>query len=745
MLKQSVNKSALLLVVALAAGVAASAQGPRRIAAGDWPEQRGPGRDGISRETGLIDQWAVNGQNFLWRVPGGGRSAPIVMGNRVYVQRPVGSGTTLQEQVIALDADTGKAIWDYKFNLFQSDVPPHRIAWASPAADPETGNIYALSGGAQVIALSRDGKPLWNRSFGEEFAAFTTHGGRTMSPLVDGDVVIVSAAVSNWGANAGRAHRLIALDKRTGDVVYVANPGARPYDTAYAAPLIATINGQRLLIVGLGDGAIHAIKPQTGEKVWSFTAAKRAINTGVAVKDNMVFISHGDENITGNELGLLAAIDGAQTGEIKAPKWALRGGEFNYSSPVVDGNRLYQIDNGSTLRAYDTESGKALWTLPLGSAQKAPPVLADGKLYVGTDGGKFFIVRPGPASGQILSSVELPNSTASCCGSEGTPEQVLGGAAISRGRVFFVSSDAIYAIGPRQAKAATGFAADEAAQTGQGAPAHVQVSPTEMVLTPGQTVKLRVRLFDDKGRFLREEAGAAWSLEGLKGTAANNALTVAKDPIEQAGVIKATVGGLSGEARARVVRPLPWTEGFDSHADKTVPPGWVNTTGAQLAVTTLNGQKVLQKAPLETLFKRARIFLGPANLSNYTFEADVQAPTRRRQMGDVGITAQRYTLVLYGNSGRLKLEPWEPETTRTASVAFPWKADTWYRLKLRVENLANGQVRARGKAWAVGEPEPAAWMIDKTDPIGNREGAPGLFIDAQFGAYLDNLAITPNQ
>jgi outer membrane protein assembly factor BamB len=739
------KKSALLLAVVLAVVVTTSAQGPRRVAAGDWTEQRGPSRDGLSRETGLIDQWAIGGQNFLWRVPGGGRSAPIVMGNRVYVQRPVGRGTSLQEQVIALDVDTGKAIWDYKFNLFQSDVPPHRIAWASPAADAETGNIYALSGGAQVVALSRDGKPLWNRSFGEEFAAFTTHGGRTMSPLVDGDLVIVSAAVSNWGGSAARAHRLIALDKRTGDVVYVANPGGRPYDTAYGAPLIATINGQRLLIVGLGDGAIHAIRPQTGEKVWSFAASKRAINTGVAVKGNLVFVSHGDENLTGNELGLLAAIDGSQAGDIKTTKWEVRGTELNYSSPIVDGNRIYQIDNSSTLRAYEIDSGQQLWTLPLGTAQKAPPVMADGKIYVGTDGGKFFIVRPGADKGEVLSAVELPNSTASCCGSEGTPEQVLGGAAISRGRVFFVSSDAIYAIGPRQAKPVTGFAADEPVQAGQGAPAHVQVSPTEMVLTPGQTVKLRVRLFDDKGRFLRDETGATWSLEGLKGSAASNSFTVAPDPIEQAGLIKATVGGLTGEARARVARPLPWKEGFDSYADKTAPPGWVNTAGAQLAVTTLNGQKVLQKAPLETLFKRARIFIGPVTMSNYTFEADVQAPTRRRQMGDVGITAQRYTLVLYGNAGRLKLEPWEPETTRTMSVPFPWKADTWYRLKLRVENLPNGQVRARGKAWAVGEPEPAAWMIDKTDPIGNREGAPGLFIDAQFGAYLDNLAITQNQ
>jgi hypothetical protein len=258
-------------------------------------------------------------------------------------------------------------------------------------------------------------------------------------------------------------------------------------------------------------------------------------------------------------------------------------------------------------------------------------------------------------------------------------------------------------------------------------------------------VKLRVRLFDDKGQFLKEETGATWTLEGLRGTAAGNSLTVASDPVDQAGLITATVGTLKGSARARVVRPLPWKEGFDSYADAAAPPGWVNTTAGQLAVTTVDGQKVLEKKPLETLFKRARVFIGATNLANYTMEADVRTPMRRRQQGDLGITAQRYSLVLYGNSQRLKLEPWEPETTRTMSVPFAWKPDTWYRLKLRVENLANGQVRARGKAWAVGEAEPAEWMIDKTDPIGNREGAPGFFIDTQFGAYIDNLSLSQNQ
>src|SRR6185295_18911140 len=196
-----------VLAFGLVLTIVGSAQGPRKIALGDWPDARGPNRDGTSKETGLVDKWALNGENFLWRVPYGGRSAPIVVGNRVYVQNPAGRGPDLQERVMALDADTGKVVWEYKFNIFQSDVPPHRVGWASPAADPDTGNVYALSGGALVVALSRDGKLLWERSIGEEYAAFTTQGGRTMSPLIDGDLVIVSAAVSNWGAQAARSHR----------------------------------------------------------------------------------------------------------------------------------------------------------------------------------------------------------------------------------------------------------------------------------------------------------------------------------------------------------------------------------------------------------------------------------------------------------------------------------------------------------------------------------------------------------
>ncbi|PYT18493.1 MAG: hypothetical protein DMG59_04285, partial [Acidobacteria bacterium] len=150
-------------------------------------------------------------------------------------------------------------------------------------------------------------------------------------------------------------------------------------------------------------------------------------------------------------MGMVAAIDGAQKGEIKTFKWATKGFLAGFSSPIMDGDRIYQSENGSRLVAFDVVTGRQLWKQQLGTVQKAPPVMADGKIYVGTESGKFFILRPHADKCDVLSEVEMPISKYSCCSSEGTPEQILGGAAVSHGRIFFVTSDAVYAIGPKKA------------------------------------------------------------------------------------------------------------------------------------------------------------------------------------------------------------------------------------------------------------------------------------------------------
>src|SRR5580700_5876969 len=430
-------------------------------AVGDWPDWRGPDRDGISREKGLPEKWSLDGQGLAWKAPYGGRSTPVILGDHLYLENTAGARETEQERLMCFNADTGKLLWEYKFNLYQSDVPAHRVGWASPVADPETGNVYSFGVNNLVTALTKDGQKLWEHSITEEFAPFTTHGGRTVSPAIDGNLVIVSTPTSTWGTQANRTQRFIAMNKKTGEIVWVSTPGGRPYDTAYAAPLIATIGGQRLLICGLGDGGVYAMKAQTGEKVWGIVLAKRGINTGVAVMGNTVIISHGDENLDSNEMGMIAAIDGSQKGDIKSFKWKVEGFLGGFSSPLVDGDRVYQIENGSKMIAFDVVTGKELWKQQLGTVQKAPPVLADGKIYVGTEAGKFFILRPHADRAEVLSEVQMPDSKFSCCSAEQGPEQILAGAAVSRGRVFIVSSDAVYAIGSKRPTQPKGFAVDE--------------------------------------------------------------------------------------------------------------------------------------------------------------------------------------------------------------------------------------------------------------------------------------------
>jgi outer membrane protein assembly factor BamB len=559
------------------------------VALSDWAEWRGPARDGTSLEKNLPVKWSPAGDNLAWKAPYGGRSAPIVMGDRVYMVNTAGKGETLQERVICLNADTGKLLWEHRFNIYLSDVPPHRVGWASPVGDPSTGNVYVFGVGGNLIGLDRDGKVLWERSLGEDFGLLTTHGGRTVSPIVDGDIVIVSGVTFMWGEHGRGGHRFMAFDKKTGDTVWVSSPGQRPYDTTYAPPIIANINGTRLLIQGASDGMVHAIKPQTGEPVWRYEVSKRGLNTGVVVRGTTAILTHSEENLDSNEMGMMVAVDASAKGTLKKEnvKWTIYGWQGGFSSPVIDGERIYHIDNGANIAAFDINTGKQLWLQNLGTIQKSSPVLADGKLYVGTENGKFFILKPSATGCEILDQDHL--------GSESQPEAIIGSPAISNGRIYVVSDSGLYAIGKKttqSSEAATPAAAGTSVS--QNPATFVQVVPTELILKAGDKVNFRARLFDAQGNFIREETTANWSLDNLKGAVENGQFTAGSDAAAQAGLVKATVGGITGSARVRVFPPLPWSETFESYAPDSVPPAWVHMT-MKFSVRDQNGNKVLAK------------------------------------------------------------------------------------------------------------------------------------------------------
>src|SRR5262245_34286807 len=117
----------LTLILVVSAAVAA-------LSANDWPEWRGPNRDGSSAETNLPEKWTPAGENVAWSKPFGGRSTPVIFGNRVYLQTiTTESIATTQERLIAMDTETGNVAWERRVNDFHSDVRYDRAGWASPA------------------------------------------------------------------------------------------------------------------------------------------------------------------------------------------------------------------------------------------------------------------------------------------------------------------------------------------------------------------------------------------------------------------------------------------------------------------------------------------------------------------------------------------------------------------------------------------------------------------------------------
>lgn len=721
-----------LLTLVLIAGAIAGTN------ASNWPEWRGPGRDGRSSETGLPEKWSPAGENLAWKAPYGSRSAPVAFGNRIYVNTVVGDLGHTQERLVALDAETGKLLWERRFSIYLSDVPQHRSAWASPAVDPATGNIYVFTVGAQLFCVSPDGKPVWDRSMPEDFGAVTTHGGRTTSPIVEGDLVILNTLVLAWGDLNRPGNRYFAFDKRTGQTMWVSSPQARHYDTNYSTPIVVTLPQGRALIVGGTDGAYHALRVNTGEKIWSIEVSKRAILNSAIFRDNVAYITHGEENMDTTEMGMVAAVDATKTGTLGADafKWKVHGFLPTFASPVMDAERLYTMDNGAIVGAFDLKTGARLWTKTLGTLQKGSPVLADGKLYVGTENGKFFILRPSQSGVEVLDEDLL--------GAADAPEAIVASPIVADGRVYVASMDNLYAIGRRKAVPAGRTPTMPARSTAPVASA--QIFPYDVLLAPGATQAYRVRLFDAKGDFIRDEPATAvtWAVDQVKGAVDAKGVFTAGEG-NSAGFLKATVGGVTGQARVRVVAPLPWSFDFENPGGEGPPAWWVGAPTKLFQRTVEGLGAVLVRPRDETVGRRAKVLIGPSNWSGYTVEADVRGREQRRQRGDAGLINQRYALVLFGNGQKLELHPWQAADEMTVRLPFKWEADAWYTMKLRVDNQPNNTTLVRGKVWKTGDPEPSAWTIEKTDTIPHREGSPGLYGDGISEMYFDNVKVYKNQ
>ena len=696
--------------------------------ASDWTHWRGPMQTGASPETGLVSTWSLEGENLIWRHEFIGRSTPIIVNGRVYVIGRTGKDVTEQEHIACFDAETGDLIWEKKFNVWHSTITFNRLGWASLGADGETGNIYAHLVSGLLICFDADGYVQWQRSLTEEFNRFSGYGGRLHTPVVDGDLVIISMGNRGW-AGKPPSHRYVAFNKHTGEAVWMARPGGGGQVdlTVYSTPVVTTIDGQRVLVAGNGNGGIFAFKVATGEKVWGFQFSKRGINTSPVVADNRVFVTHSEENVDNTALGRVTCLDARTGKEI----WRQDGMTAGYASPAVHAGRVYVIDNSANVHCLDAETGKQYWEQNIGTVGKGSPTWADGKLYVTEVNGGFQILKTNPMGAEVLDKKKIAMS-------DGRPAEIYGSVAVAYRRIFFATESGLFCLGDKNARfevTPSSYAKHESAPP-DAKPASILSIPAEATIQQGEVLPLRAEAYDEKGRLVGN-ADVEWSLNGIAGEIKNNQFVPSR--AGQGGWLTAKLGELTRQTWVRVVPAVPWSEDFENIEVGKNPMHWV-WGGRGFAVEEKDGNKVLAKPPAARGLDRSNLYVAPHKLSGYTIQADLMGTQNKRRRPDMGLIAHRYILDLQGIHQRLEVRSWSSDLRMAKRTDFHWDMGVWYTMKMRVD-IEGGKAIVRGKVWERGHPEPDAWSIEVEDPLPIEEGSPALYGYSPATIYYDNVKV----
>jgi outer membrane protein assembly factor BamB len=311
----------------------------------DWPQWRGPNRDGAWNETGILQSFPVGGLKVRWRVPiGPGWSSPIVVRGRVYLTDMRLAQPKAWERIQCFKESNGKKLWSREWELVYPDwafIPEHG---GGPAATPivENGKIYSLGRKGTVDCLdAQSGKIIWEVQLGRkyEIAELSCRG----SPLIDENLLIVFT-----GGKPGAC--LVALDKHTGREVWKALEDS----VSNSSPLIVTAGGERQLIVWTAQ-AVNSLNPETGETWWRIpmtTSNNDSIPTPV-VQKNRLLIS-----------GLMLELESTKPeAKVLWPETMTASKRLlsNTSTPLLHGDCVYSAKSSGELVCLDAVTGKQLW------------------------------------------------------------------------------------------------------------------------------------------------------------------------------------------------------------------------------------------------------------------------------------------------------------------------------------------------------------------------------------------------
>ena len=768
-----------------------------------WLDWRGPAQTGVSLETGLPEK--VDAKAALWTVDFPGQSAPVIANGRLYVMGYEGEGADLQEGVACFDAETGKLLWKRLYNDFLSDVIYLRYSTSSPSIDAETGNIYTQGSQGLLSCFTPEGELVWQHSMMEEFGRLTFPNNRTASPLLDRELVITRGITSSWGAHGPAGDRFYAFDKKTGELVWSSAPGDRPQDNTFCHPWLGWHEGKRVLYSAGGDSTLLALNARTGEPLWrtpvAKAGAKGGINAGVIEHKGRIIVVHESENLDTTEVGRMAAFkipEGVKPPTPQTPQvfetksleqWRNPVGSLS-TTPVLVGDRIYEVSGTGDLYAIDANDGKVQWKKKLGIEQRqSSPLYADGRLYIaiyiagagdgtapveGTESGgngEFFVIKPSDKGCEIASRTVLEGK---CFGSP----------TAYNGKLYMQTDKKLYCFGKKGAN--KGLAPEPTPEKwpAPGEKAQIQVIPYEVFLKPGEAHSFRIRALDANGFTVEESVdpktvkwepfipptalvkvtmNATWNADGQ--------MVAGPEPKPSAGAFKATVAGskeLVGFGKGRILPEIPLKQDFETFDLKEMTGPGLGKEPITLAPAEPGK---LAQAPGPTnwnVIEEPTPFSYPPlpwNSCRFRFEVR-QAPgegatkalcktidNKLFQRGTVFInrpSLSNYTIeadvMSEGNKRKMsevglvnqryliilkgnaqEIEVNSNQERLKQAVPFKWSPNAWYRLKARVDVAADGTGTVRAKAWKKDEPEPEAWLIEVPHKTAHKQGSPGLF------------------
>ncbi|MBN8456457.1 MAG: PQQ-like beta-propeller repeat protein [Verrucomicrobia bacterium] len=396
------------------------AAGTAEISAKDWPQWRGPNRDGKSTETGIIKNWETNPPKLLWMGEGmgAGYAGVAVVGDRIYTTGDLAAG----QGVIAVNAKDGKVVWSTPLT---EGAPKHGFEGARCTPTVEGGMLWVTTSDGAVACLDTTGKVVWKKSFSEEWGGKMMSGwGFSESVLIDGD----NAVCTPGGPEA----MMVALDKKTGKEAWrckMPEGGGKGKDGAgYGSAVISNGAGVKQYVQMTGRGLI-GVRASDGKFLWSYdhvandvanistpvvigdhifastaygtgTGLVKLVKDGDGVKAEEVYFI--DPNKLQNHHGGMVLVDGhiycghkqnggdpvcvdIKTGElkwgpVKAP------GKGSGSVSYVDGHLIFRYQNGVVALVEATPSGyKLKGSFKPEFQQKeswAHPVVSGGRLYL---------------------------------------------------------------------------------------------------------------------------------------------------------------------------------------------------------------------------------------------------------------------------------------------------------------------------------------------------------------------------